>query len=99
MSQKQSIVASPATNRIHLPGGSFIDFTAHFKYLGLYASFDLIDYYKIDRRTITAKSAMGALRHFWNNPYADQKAKHSIFQAIPRNLLFWGCKSWSEGDK
>ena len=38
---------------------------------------------------------MGELRHFWNNPYAVLKATHSIFQAIPLNLLFWGCESWA----
>ena len=93
--REQLYFASPATNRIHLPGGSFVDFTAHFKYLGSYASFDLTDDYDIEMRIITANNAMGALRHFWNNPYADLKAKHSIFQAIPLNLLFWGCESWA----
>jgi hypothetical protein len=32
---------------------------------------------------------MGALKHLWNNPYADLKAKQQIFIAIPGNLLLW----------
>jgi len=38
---------------------------------------------------------MGALRHFWKNPYADLKAKKQIFLAIPANLLLWGCETWA----
>ena len=59
--REQLYIASLATDRIHLPDGSFVDFTAHFKYLGSYASFDLRDDYNIDRRIITANSAFGAL--------------------------------------
>ena len=37
---------------------------------------------------------MGTIKHFSDNPYADLKAKHPIFLAIPANLLLWGCKTW-----
>ena len=86
----------PTTNRIILDeDGHFIDFTAHFKYLGSFISFDLTDDMDIDNRIAKANQAMGALRHLWRNPYADLKAKQLIFLAIPANLLLWGCKTWA----
>ena len=87
---------SPTTNRIELDEeGTFIDFTAHFKYLGSFISFDLTDDMDIRNRITKANQAMGALRHFWKNPYADLQAKKSIFLAIPANLLLWGCETWA----
>jgi len=87
---------SPNTNRITISDdGSFIDFTAHFKYLGSHISFDLTDDLDIKHRISTANKAMGALRHFWRNPYADLRAKKLIFLAIPANLLLWGCETWA----
>ena len=38
---------------------------------------------------------MGALKLFWRNQYVDLKAKKQIFQAIPLNLLLWGCEAWA----
>jgi len=85
---------SPITNRAHSPDG-FLDFCKHFKYLGSYISFDLTDDFDVNHRLKTANQAMGALKHFWRNPYADTRAKHLIFLAIPINLLLWGCESWA----
>ena len=88
---------SPNTRRIEIDkNGSFIDFTAHFKYLGSYPSFDLTDNINIANRITKANQAMVALHHFWRNPYADLRAKKlSIFLALPANLLLWGCKTWA----
>jgi hypothetical protein len=87
---------TPVTNRIDLnSNGEFIEFTAHFKYLGSYISFDLTDDMDIKNRITQANQAMGALQHFWKNPYADLKAKKLIFLAIPANLLLWGCDTWA----
>ena len=87
---------SPTTDRITLDdNGAFIDFTAHFKYLGSFISFDLTDDMDIRNRITKANQAMGALRHFWRNPYADLQAKKTIFLAIPANLLLWGCETWA----
>jgi hypothetical protein len=87
---------SPITNRINIDeDGAFIDFTAHFKYLGSFISFDLTDDMDINNRITKANQAMGALRHFWRNPYADLHAKKQIFLAIPANLLLWGCETWA----
>ena len=87
---------SPNTKRIELDDtGSFIDFTAHFKYLGSYISFDLTDDIDIANRITKASQAMAALHHFWRNPYADLRAKKLIFLAIPANLLLWGCETWA----
>jgi hypothetical protein len=87
---------SPTTNRINLnDDGEFIEFTAHFKYLGSYISFDLTDDMDIKNRITKANQAMGALRHVWRNPYADLKAKKLVFLAIPANLLLWGCETWA----
>jgi hypothetical protein len=38
---------------------------------------------------------MRALKHLWENPNADLKAKQQIFIAIPGNLLLWGCEPWA----
>ena len=97
MQQREELYwQSPTTNRIELDNdGSFIDFTAHFKYLGSFISFDLTDDMDIRHRITKANQAMGALRHFWRNPYADLHAKKSIFLAIPANLLLWGCETWA----
>jgi hypothetical protein len=38
---------------------------------------------------------MGALKEIWNNPYLDTYNKYLLFRAIPMNLLFWGCETWS----
>ena len=86
--------ASPLTDRIHTEAG-FIDFCMHFKYLGSYLSFDLTDDFDIENRLASANSAMGALKHFWNNQYADLHTKVAIFKAIPLNLLLWGCETWA----
>ena len=98
MTQKQRELLyfeSQNTNRVLLNDNSFIDFTAHFKYLGTFISFDLTDDHDINNRITKASQAMGALKHFWDNPYADLKAKHLIFLAIPANLLLWGCETWA----
>ena len=79
--------ASPTTNRIELDeNGHFIDFTAHFKYLGSFISFDLTDDMDIQNRITKANQAMGALRHFWRNPYADLNAKKKPTTVGMRNL-------------
>ena len=97
MSQKEREILydmAQETNRMKIADG-FIDFVKHFKYLGSYISFDLTDDFDINHRITTANKAMGALKHVWNNPYADLKAKQQIFIAIPGNLLLWGCESWA----
>jgi hypothetical protein len=38
---------------------------------------------------------MGALKNVWNLPNLDIWSKYLLFQAIPMNLLLWGCKTWS----
>ena len=97
MKQREELYwQSPKTNRILLDDdGSFIDFTAHFKYLGSFISFDLTDDMDIKLRITKVNQAMSALRHFWRNPYVDLKAKKLVFLAIPANLLLWGCETWA----
>ena len=99
MSQKQReelYHASTQTDRIYLENGtSYIDFTAHFKYLGTFISFDLTDDHDINHRIMRASQSMGALKHYWDNPYTDLKSKYVIFQAIPASLLLWGCETWA----
>ena len=96
MQQRETLYwQSPTTDRIALDdNGAFINFTAHFKYLGSFISFDLTDDMDIRNRITKANQAMGALRH-WRNPYTDLQAKKSIFLAIPANLLLWGCETWA----
>jgi hypothetical protein len=87
---------SELTRRIYLNDGtSYVDFVAHFKYLGTFISFDLTDNYDIDHRISKASQQMGQLKCFWDNPYTDLRTKHQIFLAIPANLLLWGCETWA----
>ena len=37
---------------------------------------------------------MGDLNKFLYNPHVDTYSKYLIFQAIPKNLLIWGCETW-----
>jgi len=53
---------SDNTNCIYLEDGtSYIDFIAHFKYLGTYISFDLTDDFDIKHRITKASQEMGRL--------------------------------------
>ena len=65
---------SPNTQQIMIADG-FVDFVKHFKYLGSYVSFDLIDDCNIDKQIAAANKSVGLLKHFWNNPYASLRAK------------------------
>ena len=38
---------------------------------------------------------MGALRFYWKSQKVDLHSKYLIYQAIPINLLLWGCESWA----
>jgi hypothetical protein len=99
MSQKEREALydfSHKTNRIKVADG-VVDFVKHFKYLGYLISFDLTDDFDTDHRISTANKAMGALKHLWDNPYADLKAKQQTFIALPGSLLLWGCESWALG--
>ncbi len=90
MSQKETEAiynSSPKTNRIKVADG-FVDFVKHFKYLGSFISFNLTDNFDIYHQISTANKAMGALKHLWDNPYADLKAKQQIFITIPGNLCW-----------
>jgi hypothetical protein len=71
----------------------FVNFVKHFRYQGSYISFNLTDDYDINHQIATSNKAMGALKHLWNNPYANLKSKLQIFIAIPGHLLLWECKS------
>ena len=74
----------------------FVSFTKHFKYLNLgsYVSYNLRDDFDIESRISSASASMGALKNFWDNPHVDLYSK-ILFQAIPMNLLLWGCETWS----
>ncbi len=76
----------PNTQRIAVADGH-VDFVKHFKYLGSYISFDLMDDYDINKRIAAATKSMGSLKHFWNNPYASLRAKQLIFLTMPANQI------------
>ena len=73
----------------------FITFCVHFKYLGSWISFSLRDDYDVGRRIGVANASMGALDKFWIDHHVNMYSKYMIFQAIPCNLLLWGCEIWS----
>ena len=72
----------------------FVTFTNHFKYLGIFVSYNLHSDYDTDRRISSASSSMGALNHFWVDTSVDLCSKCLIFPVIDINLLLWGCESW-----
>ena len=61
---------SPIMNRTHSPN-SFVDFCKYFRYLGSYIFFDLTNNFDVNNRLKTANQAMGTLKRFWKNPYAN----------------------------
>ncbi len=92
MSQKEREAlydSSPKTNRIKVADG-FVDFVKHFKYLGSFISFDLANDFDINHQISTGNKAIGALKHLWDNPYADLKAKQQIF--VEKSLSFHAYK-------
>ena len=83
------------TQLINVRGGFMTYYTKHFKYLGSHISYSLQDDYDIKSRIAAATKAFGALTKFWYNRHVDTYSKYLIFQAIPMNLLLWGCEAWS----
>jgi hypothetical protein len=71
-----------------------VTFCQHFKYLG-FVSFNLCDYYDIEKQVTAATQSMGALKNVWNSPHLDIWSKYLLFCSIPMDLLLWGCKTWS----
>jgi hypothetical protein len=57
--------------------------------------YNLRDDKDIKARIAAANASMGALKEIWNNPHLDTYNKYLLFRAIPMNLLFWGCETWS----
>ena len=49
----------------------FVKFTKHFRYLGIFVSYNLCNDYNVDRRLASASSSMGALNHVWKEKYAN----------------------------
>ena len=47
------------------------------------------------RQIGTANASMGALEKFWSDYHVDMYYKYMILQAIPCNLLLWGCEIWA----
>ena len=80
------------TQKVDLVNG-FFTFTKQFKYLGSYISYNLMDNLDIEACIMSATKEMGALKTFWENPHVVTNSKYLIFQAIPINLLLWGCES------
>ena len=73
----------------------YVAFYRHFKYLGSYISFSLIDDHDIEQRLTLATQSMGALKSIWDSPHLEIWSKYLLFCEIPMNLLLWGCKTWS----
>ena len=58
-------------------------------------SYNLRDDEDIKARIAAANASMGALKEIWNNLHLVNYNKYLLFRAIPMNLLFWGCETWS----
>jgi hypothetical protein len=77
-----------------LVADGYVTFTCSF-YLGSLISFNLRDDNNVSARIAAANASMGALKEIWCNPHLDTYSKYLLFQAIPMNLLLWGCEMWS----
>ena len=82
------------TREIDVEDG-YVTFTRLFRYLGSMISFNLRDNEDITARVAAATASMGALKEVWRNQHLDIYSKYLLFQAIPMNLLLWGCETWS----
>ena len=47
------------------------------------------------KRIAAANASMGAMSNIWEDNYVELYSKYLLFQAIPCNLLMWGCESWA----
>ena len=83
------------TKKYFLEDHGFISFNKLFKYLGSWISFDLSDEFDIEERIKSANKSMEVLRFYWQSQKFDLHSKYLIYQAIPINLLLWGCESWA----
>ena len=86
---------NPATQRVTLEDGSYIEFAENFKYLSDVVSWTLYDDFAIRARIEKAKQAMGMLKPLFNNDHVDLWSKYQFFQALVVNALLWGCESWA----
>jgi hypothetical protein len=82
------------TQSVNVKDG-FMTYTKNFAYLRSYISYSLQDDNDIKSRVAAATKAFGALTKFLYNQHVDTYSKYLIFQAIPMNLLLWGCEAWS----
>jgi hypothetical protein len=71
-------------------------FTGTFKYLGSRITYNLRDNEDVKARIAAANSSMDALKELWSNPNLNTYNKYLLFQAVPMNLLLWGCEIWSQ---
>jgi hypothetical protein len=83
----------PETLPIAVDNGQ-ITFCCHFKYLGLWISYNPCNDFDVNKQLTSATQLMGALKTVWNCPHLDIFNKYLLFRAIPMNLLLWGCKTW-----
>ena len=73
----------------------YIEFTKHFKYLGLSVFYNLQNGYDISQQLIKALQNMGMLKKLWNDQHVDLYSNHLFFLAIPLNQLLWGFEKWA----
>ena len=76
------------SKKYFLEDHGFIYFTKLFKYLDLWISFDLSDEFDIDER-------IKVQIFYEQSQKVEIQSKYLIYQAIPINLLSWGCELWA----
>ena len=84
----------PETRLIVVKDG-FVTFCRHFKYLGSWISFSLLEDHNIAKRLAASNTSTGAMSKIWNDDNADTYSKHLLFRAITCNLLLWGYEIWA----
>ena len=57
-------------------------------------SYNLCNNEHITAQVAVATAYMEALKEVWQNHHLNIYSKYLVFQAIPMNLLLWGCKTW-----
>ena len=84
----------PETRLIVVKDG-LVTFCWHFKYLSSWISFSLPEDHDTMKRIAAANASMGAMSKIWDDDHVDTYSKYLLFNAIPCNLLLWGCERWA----
>ena len=74
--------------------GDFVTITKHFKYLGLFIWYNVRDDFDVETWITAATQSMWEHKKYFDSSHMNTFSKYLTFEAVPINLLLWGCESW-----